>query len=85
MKKKSCETVIMGDFNSNSNGKSTNQQRLQSLTSKMGYRQLINKPTTDIGTTIDLWFTNTVNEILTGVIETFYSDHKIIWMALNNM
>ena len=72
----------MGDFNVDFSRNSTNQKRLQSLTSQMGFRQLITKPTTDFGTTIDLLFSNTINELQTGVIETFYSDHKIIRMAV---
>ena len=67
------EVVILGDFN---------QEAGQSITQgfmKSGFAQLILKPTTDNGTTIDHIYTKfqTDVELQTEVINTYYSDHDI--------
>jgi hypothetical protein len=48
------------------------------------YRQMISSFTTDSRTLIDHIYTNLIeNEIHTGVLETYFSDHKAIWASLN--
>ena len=48
------------------------------------YRQLITDFTTDNRTTIDHLHTNLMNEeIHSGILETYFSDHKVIWASLN--
>ena len=46
-----------------------------------GYRQLIDNPTTDNNTVIDHIYTNIVMETVSGNLETYFSDHKAIWIA----
>ena len=47
-----------------------------------GYRQLIHNPTTDNNMLIDHIFTNIVNmETDSGNLETYFTDHKAIWIA----
>lgn len=47
-----------------------------------GYRQLIDNSTTSNDTPIDLIYTNIVNmETVSGNLETYFSDHKAIWIA----
>jgi hypothetical protein len=47
-----------------------------------GYRQLIDNSTTDNNTLIDHIYTNIVNmETVSGNLETYFSDHKAIWIS----
>ena len=47
-----------------------------------GYRQLITNCTTDNNTLIDHLCTNVANmETSSGSLETYFSDHKEIWVA----
>jgi hypothetical protein len=51
-----------------------------------GYRQLIDKSTTDNNTLIDHIYTNIVNMVtVSGNLETYFSDHKAIWTACKAM
>ena len=45
------------------------------------YRQLISKCTTDNHTTIDHIYTNIVSSVNSSILETYYSDHKAVWMS----
>ena len=47
-----------------------------------GYQQLISTYTTDNNTIIDLILTNISDKINSGIIETYFSDHKAIWTSL---
>lgn len=48
-----------------------------------GYKQHISAFTTDNRTTIDHIYAN-LNEsrVQTGVLETYFSDHKAVWIAI---
>ena len=47
-----------------------------------GYRQLIDNCTTDYNTLIDHVYTNIENvETVSGNLETYFSDHKAIWIS----
>ena len=73
--------IILGDFNISLNTDNTDKKPLQNLlVNQFKYRQIIHEPTNDYGSTIDLIFTNMENSD-SGVCETYYSDHKIIWIA----
>ena len=48
------------------------------------YQQLISSSTTDYNTSIDHVYTNVSNEpteVNSGVFETYFTDHKIIWVS----
>ena len=69
-------SVILGDFNIEHNS-----ALLRRFFHQYGFRQVIQGPTTDFGTTIDLCFTNITN-YTSGVLETYFSYHKGIWLQL---
>jgi hypothetical protein len=76
--------VVLGDFNVDWASSSTAKVTLERLlVHELGYKQLINKPTTDYGSTLDLIFTKTRSrkQILSGTREVYYSDHKIVWLG----
>jgi hypothetical protein len=75
---KSKNIIILGDFN-------TNVSQLDNslcawMEQNLSCQQLINSITTDYGTTLDLIFTNC--EGLSGVVETYWSDHKLIFFVI---
>ena len=72
--------IIMGDSNLNIMKSSTECDMLQAFMSDMDLKQLINKPTTDMRTTIDHIYSNIAN-VTCGVSETNYSFHKAIWIC----
>ena len=78
--------IIGGDFNVDvSTGDEQTVQLTSLMASKHGLEQIIHGPTTDYGSTIDLIFTNLDKENhLAGVLENWYSDHKPIWIAVND-
>lgn len=77
-------TVILGDFNVNLLEVSSEQRALtKCLLQQRTYKQLISQFTTDYHTQIDHIYTNIPNHVLTaGVLESFYSDHKPIFVCL---
>ncbi len=75
------QAVIMGDFNIDYQNSPSQQTKLMNATSQLGYHQLIHEPTTDLGSTLDLIFTN-IDNVLAGVLEVYFSDHKMIWAAM---
>lgn len=70
--------VVMGDFNS------INRRHLEEyFTSSHAARQLITESTTDTSSTLDLVFTNMMEDsVVSGVIDDCWSDHKIVWCSL---
>ena len=66
--------VIIGDFNLDINGK--HRTLTQKLCETFSCKMLINEPTTDNNTVLDLVFTNI--DGVAGTIETYWSDHKIV-------
>ena len=77
-------TVILGDFNVNLMKLSSEQKALTKyLIDEKGYTQLINQYTTDYRTQIDHIYTNVPHLVQsTGVLESYYSDHKPIFLSL---
>ena len=45
------------------------------------YRQLISTCTTDNHTTIDHIYTNIATTVNSGILETYFSDHKAVWIS----
>lgn len=78
-----CEPfrVILGDFNIDWN----DDVQRGSLSNQMityGYTQHIVGYTTNYRTTIDHIYSNlTESRVKTGTLETYFSDHKAIWIA----
>ena len=73
--------IIIVDFNVGWNAGNCDKNDLQNLlVNSFKYRQVINEPTNDHGSTRDLIFTNNEN-LDSGVCETYYSDHKIVKIA----
>ena len=55
------------------------------MVSEFGYCQLVNDSTTCNGTLIDHIYTNIVESqkiVNVGVLETYFSDHKAVWIAI---
>ncbi len=75
------DIVILGDFNVDFSKRSPQQDALQKFASDYGLQQQLCVPTTDYHSTIDLIFTNIINA-QTGVLETYFSDHKAIWIGM---
>ncbi|XP_078357307.1 uncharacterized protein LOC144642199, partial [Oculina patagonica] len=74
--------IILGDFNIDFNNVVQNSSIHNQMIETYGYKQLISGFTTDNRTTIDHIYTN-LNEsrVQTGVLETYFSDHKAVWIA----
>ena len=75
--------IIIGDFNVNWMVENQRQPLYNVLVRDNGYKQLISTCTTDNSTIIDLIFTNITDTINSGVLETYFSDHKAIWASCN--
>ena len=78
----SNNNIFVGDFNVNWLVEVERQSLYNVMVRDNGYRQLIDNPTTDNNTVIDHIYTNLVNmEIISGNLETYFSDHKAIWIV----
>ena len=73
--------LIMGDFNCNKQKNNSKYKHLENFMMLKGFYQLITEFTTNYNTTIDLIFTNRVNEVFHGVLESYFSYHKPIWVG----
>ena len=81
-----CEPfcVILGDFNIDWND-DVQRSTLFNQMITYGYRQHIVGYTTDYRTTIDHIYSNlTESRVKTGIRETYFSDHKAVWIASKN-
>ena len=80
-------TVILGDFNINLIKLSSEQKALTKyLIDEKGYTQLINEFTTGYRTQIDHIYTNVPHLVQSaGALESYYSDHKPIFVSLKPM
>ena len=80
----SFPAIIIGDFNVNLLENSSEKQCLvKYLCEQQHYVQLINQETTDYKTQIDHIYTNIPDRIHTsGVLESYFSDHKPIFVSL---
>ena len=68
----------MGDFNTDS----TTYQQLSSIMEKYQFRQIVKGVTTNNNTTIDLIFVNFDSYHSVGELESYFSHHKPVWIAL---
>ena len=75
------QLIIMGDFNVDIYGSTSDYKQLKEFMSGIGLQQHIKEMTTDMRTAIDHIYSN-VENIICGVTETYYSFHKSIWVAL---
>ena len=75
--------IIMGDFNYDLLKGNTNF--LQYMEETFTCKQIVSKVTTDYGSLIDLVFCKTVQarHIETDVLEAYWSDHKIVYVAID--
>ena len=73
--------VVMGDFNTNILEESYNTKELLEYMNSFGLKSKIQKYTTDFRTCIDHIYSN-VENCLCDVGETYYSYHKVVWIAL---
>jgi len=75
-------TAVMGDFNDNQ-VKDTNSPIL-SYMNRIGFRQLIRRPTTDNGSLLDhIYFNWKTADFKVDVIDTYYSDHDLVVISIN--
>ena len=76
-------TVVLGDFNVDISTSSPKATQLLQFFQELGYSPYPQDiPTTDGMTKIDLIFTNCKqDEFSTGVVETYYSYHKALWIS----
>ena len=78
----SNNNIFIGGFNVNWLVEVERQSLYNIMVRDNGYRQLIHNPTTDNNTLIDHIFSNIVNmETDSGNLETYFTDHKAIWVA----
>ena len=78
----SNHNIFIGDSNVNWLVEVERQSLYNVMVRDNGYRQLIDNPTTGNNTLIDHIYTNIVNvETVSGNLETYFSDHKAIWMS----
>ena len=84
--RKNCEgdvqLIIMGDFNIDIYGSTSDYEQLERFMSDLGLKQHISEMTTDMRTAIDHIYSNLEN-ITCGVSETYYSYHKSVWIAVH--
>lgn len=81
-----CEPyrVIIGDFNVNLFDYKEKSGLDKLLVLEFGYSQYVRDSTTINYTQIDRIYTNVEeNCVKVGILETYYSDHKAVWIALD--
>lgn len=78
-------TVILGDFNINLLEISSEKNALSKcLLEQRGYTQLITQYTTDYHSLIDHIYTNVPDQVQSSaVLESYFSDHKPVFVSLN--
>ena len=80
--------IILGDFNVNWLVEIERRPLCNLLVRDKHYKQLMSTYTTDNKTVIDHIYTNIhVSHLDTqaGVLETYFSDHKRVWISFDNM
>ena len=74
--------IILGDFNVNWMVDTERQPLYNVMVRDNAYKQLLSNFTTDNQTLIDHIFTNISDlEINSGILETYFTDHKAIWAS----
>ena len=76
------QLIILGDFDIDIYGSSSDYEQLQRFMSDIGLKQHVSEMTTDMRTAIDHIYSNLEN-ITCGVSETYYSYHKTVWIAVH--
>ena len=71
--------IIIGEFNLDIHGKQ--KTLLQKLCRTFSCEMLMNEPTTDNSSTLDLVFSNISGN--TGTVETYWSNHKFVYFHSN--
>ena len=79
--------IILGDFNINWLVETERRPLFNLLVRDKHYKQLISTYTTDNKTLIDQIYTNIKShwDIQAGVLETYFSDHKALWVSFSNI
>ena len=79
----SAEIIILGDFNVNWLNETDRKPLYNVMVTDNNYLQLIKDFTTDNKTLIDHIYCRTISEHLnSGILETYFTDHKTIWVSL---
>lgn len=79
-------TLVLGDFNINLLEDTSEKKALSKyLIEEKGYTQLMTQFTTDYRTLIDHIYTNVPHLVTSsGVLESYFSDHKPIFVSLTS-
>ena len=78
--------IILSNFNVNWLDEQHRAGLFSLMVSRYGYHQHISTYTTNNMTCIDHIYSNICEpHIKTGVLETYYSDHKVIWIAISKI
>ena len=76
------ESVIIGDFNVNWLSETDRRPLYNAMVRDNSYVQLISDYTTDNKTLIDHIFSKMTSQTVnSGILETYFSDHKTIWVS----
>ena len=76
--------IVLGDSNVNWLNE-IERRPLQNLITEFNYRQLISSYTTDNRTAIDHIYTNITDcPVTSGTFETYFTDHKVIWISIEH-
>ena len=78
--------IFLGDFNINWLVETERRPLYNLLVRDNGYKQLISSFTTDNKTLIDHIYTNILHlDIQSGVLETYFTDHKAVWASFHSI
>ena len=75
------QNIIIGDFNIDWMAESQRQSLYNVMVRDNSYEQLISTCITDNHTIIDHIYTNIASIVNSGVLETYFSDHKDVWIS----
>lgn len=76
--------IILGDLNINWLVETERRPIYNLLVRDNGYKQFISSYTTDNKTLIDHIYTNILHlDIQSGVVETYFTDHKAVWASFH--
>ena len=85
-----CQSYYIGgksfftgeDFNVNWLDEVERRSLYNLMINENSFEQLISSCTTDNGTLIDHLYTNLIEDVHAGTLETYFSDHKAIWASV---
>ena len=78
----SCLSIIVGDFNTNV--LHCKENKLIKSLEKYGYTQIVNVPTTEGGTCLDLIFVCGLEKMsMVNILPTFYSYHDAVQVSIH--